>query len=289
MQTEIHGIEFTTQFGGRPFSRAMAQSAGITESQLRAGLRHGMVRTLMRGVYVEANAPDSLTLRREAVRTALAGSDGAIICGPTAAWLYGVGSQSPSVGPTRARSARSYQPHDLINQSGFQVTTPVRTSIDLALQLSTPDAVAAWDFLFGRYRVGRGAILAELSRFTRRDDHERITRCLALVDDRANCRAESLIRIAWVAGTLPTPIPGLVVRHESQRIRLALGLTEQQFGVVISRADQAADLAMLRRLGWGIVEVGARQVEAARPETLSRMLIGEYHRTLLSRVAPVSA
>jgi hypothetical protein len=276
-------------FSDQPFSRAIAQEAGLDESALRSGIRQGVYRNLLRGVYVANTVSDSPELRRQAVRVALGDGSQALVVGESAAWVYGAWTQSESRSVSRARSRSGYAPREIADLGGFETTTPLRTAIDMAEILDRPRAVACWDSLFREHKLTRNDMLVELPRFTNRARRERLQTCLALIDDRSRSIAESLIRVAWVEGPMPTPQPGLVVGMGAVQVRLALGLPEQQFGVLMAGDAQPPELAMLRHLGWSVIEVGARQVEAARSDTIRRMLLGEYHRALLRRVSSVSA
>lgn len=267
----------------------MAHVVGLDDHALRAGIRQGAFRNLLRGVYIANTVADSRDLRLKAVRIALGEGTDAIVVGDTAAWLHGAWTHSVTGSASRARSRASYSDREIVDLDGVAVTSPLRTAIDMAGILSLENAVACWDSLFREHSLKRNDFLIELPRFTNRARNKRLQSCLALTDDRSKSVAESLLRVAWVGGPMPTPQPGLLIGVGALQVRLALGLLEQQFGVVIGGSVQPTELAFLRRLGWSVVEVGARQVEAARPETIRRMLLGEYHRTLLERVADVSA
>lgn len=274
---------------GQPFSRSLAHAAGIHDHQLRTGIRRGDFRNLLRGIYVVDSVPDTRSLRFAAVRLALEAAPETLVVGETAAWLHGVWSKLGNSSVDRARSLRGYLDREIDTYDAVRFTGPTRTAIDLAIRLPLEQTVACWDGLFRDCGLTRNQILEELPRFPRDEHRRRLSSALALVDDRSGSIAESLLRVAWLGGQLPTPVPGLVVAVDSVQVRLGLALPAQQFGVVISGRVQAAELAAIRNSGWMIVEVGAQQVEAARAETLRRMLVGQYHRTLLSRVESASA
>src|SRR3954466_7311653 len=71
-----------------PFTPAMAARAGIGRAVLDRLHRDGRVRRLLRGVYVDATVPASVTLRARAL--ALVTGEGQVLVGQTAAWLHGV-------------------------------------------------------------------------------------------------------------------------------------------------------------------------------------------------------
>lgn len=267
----------------------MAQEFGISQQQLRSAIRKGLIRNVVRGVYVSEHACDGVELRCAAVKLAVAAQPDALICGQTAAWLHGVLPASPAAGVSWTRVAGGYVPRDVGELFGVKVTTPLRTAIDLADKLPKDHAVAVWDAFFRDHGVTRGQVLSELPRFNRGPLATTLRSCLVLVDERSDSFAESLLRLAWLRGALPTPTPGIVQTLGQMRVRLALGLIEQQYAVVVSGVIQPVEIAALRGAGWGVVEVGARQVTLTKPETLTRMLVGEYHRTLLARVTRGSA
>jgi hypothetical protein len=72
----------------RPFTHSHAAGVGISREVLRRMVREGLLRRVLKGVYVDAAAEDDLRMRARAV--ALAVPDSAVVTDRTAAWLHGV-------------------------------------------------------------------------------------------------------------------------------------------------------------------------------------------------------
>src|SRR5690242_14380341 len=71
-----------------PFTVPMAAEAGISEHALRKMVEAGVLRRVLRGVYVRASTPDSAELRAQAAFLVV--SPSAVLCDRTAAWLHGI-------------------------------------------------------------------------------------------------------------------------------------------------------------------------------------------------------
>ena len=70
----------------RPFTTPQAAAAGVGRNVLRRLEKLGLVRRLLRGVYVAAQAPDNLLLRAQAV--ALVVPEDGVVTDWTACWLH---------------------------------------------------------------------------------------------------------------------------------------------------------------------------------------------------------
>src|SRR5690349_3806692 len=78
---------------GRPFDRDAARDAGLLRDDVTELVALGMLRQPIRGVYVDAQAPDDLTTRAACLQLRL--PDDAAVCRLTAAWLLGVDGLTP--------------------------------------------------------------------------------------------------------------------------------------------------------------------------------------------------
>ena len=79
---------YATVFGPVPFTTADALRVGLARAALRGLVARGQVRRLVRGVFVDRAVGDSLEVRARAL--SLATPRGSVVCGRTAAWLWGV-------------------------------------------------------------------------------------------------------------------------------------------------------------------------------------------------------
>lgn len=210
------------EFPARPFVFAELHLLGITRTDLRRGLDSGQVRRVVRGVYAPASLPDDPESRLRAIGLAL--RPGQVACDRTAAWIHGVdlfGSAEhetvPNVetcalrGDPRSRlvgvrgRTRDLAPHDVMELSGIQTTTPLRTALDLGCVLHRRDALAALDNLRRLHGLTREDLLQELPRYHRRRGVVQLRLLVTLSDDRAESVRESWMRLAIHDAGLPRP------------------------------------------------------------------------------------
>jgi hypothetical protein len=240
-------------------------------------------------VYVDATVPLSPAVRARAL--ALVVGAGQVVVGTTAAWLHGV--DLPWADPARpvpvevrgrarphADRPLPYAGHDLQTVVGVRCTTPLRTALDLGRQLAPDRALAALDGLLRLGSFTHTALMAELPRFGGLRGAAQLRGLAALADARADGPAESVLRLRWLDGRLPTPSPGLVVAGH----RLALGLPAHRFGAVLAGGLSDAALAALAAAGWRIVVVGAERVLRGDPTYVTGHLEREFHQHLLEQV-----
>lgn len=140
-----------------PFTAAMAKQWGVTEHQLRRLVAEGYVRRVLQGVYAAVQATDDVDFRATALGFVVPKT--AVVTDRTAAWLHGVAilpRSAPYRPPpisvfqtsgTRVRrpqvdgGLRTLRPDDITVVNGIQVTTPLRTAIDLGRLLWRFDAL----------------------------------------------------------------------------------------------------------------------------------------------------
>ena len=280
-----------------PFTPTMAARAGIGRAVLDRLHREGRVRRLLRGVYVDATVPSSVDLRARAL--ALVVGEAQVVVGLTAAWLHGVdlglpGADSPApvevhgrgraVSRNRGRPPR-YADRDLQAFAGVRCTTPLRTALDLSRRLAPDRALAAIDGLLRLRQFTHTALMAEVARFGGQPGSVQLREIAALGDARAEGSAESVLRLRWLHGHLPTPTPALRVGPVSgHAVRLALGLEVHRFGAVMEGRSTAAALAAVEASGWRVVVLSPDRVLRSDPEFLTAHLEREFHLHLLDQV-----
>lgn len=284
-----------------PFTPAMAARAGIGRAVLDRLHREGRLRRLLRGVYVDATLPSSVGLRARAL--GLVTGSHQIVVGRTAAWLHGVDLRvEPRVGHPRdqldtpvpvevlGRDRRGggrgrFSDHDLMVVEGVRVTTPLRTALDLGRHLSPDRAIAALDGLLRLGSFPHTALMAELPRFGSQHGVTQLRELAALADARADCAAESVLRLRWLHGRLPTPTPGLVVAGaRGFPVRLSLGLEMHRFGAVLAGRLGEQGRAALAGRGWRVLVLGPDRMLASEPGLVTGHLEREFHLHLLSQV-----
>ncbi len=187
-------------------------------------VRQHRVRRVMTDLYLPADEPDTVDSRARAASLVLPAH--AVAVDGTAAWIWGVDTRRPWAldlppqveffalrGNTRLRrrdvrsGVRDLAQTDLVELDGVRVTTPVRTSLDLACRRGPYDALAAMDGLARAQGVDQDALLRELPRFRRRRGVVQARRLVSLVDGRSESPGESFVRLALIDAGLPAPEP----------------------------------------------------------------------------------
>src|SRR5688572_13498844 len=142
----------------RPFTAREADAAGVGASLRHKLVGNGLVRPMVRGVFVASHVPDSFRLRVAAV--ALVAPPHTVVVDRTAAWIHGVDAlprsavhEMPSLdlfsrGTSRMRrtgvtsGVRDLLPADVDELGDVVVTTPLRKALDLGRLLWRFDALA---------------------------------------------------------------------------------------------------------------------------------------------------
>jgi len=282
-------LDALDSLGVRPFTLSAAERHGITEDVIRALLAAGRIRRVLRGVYVAADVPDELDLR--AACAALAAPDGTVVCGRTAAWLYGVDALAMGahrslpdidlmVPAGRAASRRSgvfgssgpLTDRDIVYVGTVPVTAPARTAADLARLLRRPDALAALDAMLRLRVVCAGDVQDVLGEFAGYRGVVQARQLVRLASPLAESPQESRARLRCVDAGFPVPEPQVVVRdHDGLFVaRLDLGWRLLRRGLEYdgdayhsSRDDQHHDRIRRARVeehGWGLAVVTSREV-----------------------------
>jgi hypothetical protein len=164
---------------GRPFDRTAAMDAGMRDHEVSGLLRSGALRQPVRGVYLDARAPDDLTSRAACLALRLPAD--AVIGRLTAAWLWGVDGRSPDardappvvecivpVGrqPLRRPGVRCYVAPldgDVREVGGVPVTTPTRTALDALRWLRPQMGLAVADALAATTDVRAAGLLERIA------------------------------------------------------------------------------------------------------------------------------
>lgn len=283
----------------RPFTSAEARALGASRHTLHLLVERGLVREVVRGVYVAAQVPDSIECRLSALRLVLPG--GAVVTDRAAAWLHGVDALPRSavhVAPDLqvfSRSAsrvrrpgvhsgiRTLAPDDVLSLDGVQVTTPVRTALDLGRLLPRYDAIAALD-AFRAWGVEIGEMEARLDRFRGFRGIVQLRDLVPKSDPRAESAPESALRLHWLDAALPAPHPQFWMYDEQGTavFRVDLALPEVRYAAEFQgerfhlsddqRAHDDRRTTWLRTRGWHVHEFWKEDVYApgADPQRMLR-------------------
>jgi very-short-patch-repair endonuclease len=246
-------------------------------------------RRLFHDVWVHAAVPDTREIRLAVVALVLPAY--AVICGPTAAWLYGADVRRRDdldihVSFPKGRRRRRQQGlvvtqetlavADVWEIRGIHVTSPVRTAFDCLRFLNRMEAVVAADALTQLRRT----TLEELeSYFASRRGLRNLRigrRRLDLVDPGAESPMESRMRLRLIDFGLPAPVTQFEVRTPSGAFvaRLDLAYPDCKVAVEYDGAwhfarrredDRRRDAA--RALGWIVLVFSADDVYGS-PEAM---------------------
>ncbi|MEV1288309.1 type IV toxin-antitoxin system AbiEi family antitoxin domain-containing protein [Micromonospora sp. NPDC049679] len=192
----------------------------------------------------------------------------AVIARHTAAALYGFGVVPadsvhvavPAGTPVPQRRGvvahESVLPfEELIEVFGIPCLPPARCAIELARQLSRPDALAVLDAALRSGTCGPEQLLVEVGRHDRLRGVCQARELVPLATPLPECRQESHLRLLLHDGRLPAPQPQLAVVDEwgVKRHRFDLGYEDQRVGIEYdgsSHLDRARMRHDRRRHNW---------------------------------------
>jgi len=269
-----------------PFTFAQAVARGVTPHRLRRLEGAGLVRRLLKGVYVVAQAPDGILLRARALSLVVPHTG--VVVDETAWWFWTSLLPSGShegVPPlqvfhrhrhARLRNelcvsgSRTFRPSDIARVEGVNVSTPLRTGLDLGRLLHRDRAIGALDSLLRHGSFTRQELLTGVERFRGMRGVRQLRDLAPVADPRAESPGESTLRLRWLdLPSLPVPEPQVSIRAGGVEVyRIDLGVTGLRYGCeydgVAFHLDAAADARRredLRvRFGWDVEGVGRRQV-----------------------------
>lgn len=278
----------------RPFTVPQARAAGMTRAAVRHLLDSGMVRPVLRDVYVDASVRETIELRAAAL--AVVAPAHTVVCDQTAAWLHGVDLQRevdpfwlPPLETYRAgghdglrrddcvRGKRGLDPLDVMEIGAVAVTTPLRTALDLGRLRRRHEAFAAMNALARAAGFGLPELAAELPRFRGMRGVVQLRYLAARVDPRLESPAESRVLIQLIEANLPLPEPQFVIVNafgvEMFRLDFAydeLMVALEYDGVAFHTGDERERhdqerRARLEAMGWTFVVLTAADVYGAKP------------------------
>ena len=278
----------------RPFTAAQARDIGITAWQLRVLLSEAVVRHVLHDVYIAGDVPDTIDVRLAAL--ALVTPPHAVVCDRTAAWVWGVDAFQPWEldmvppldtyvlrGRTRIRrpeaagGERDLSAEDVVTVGGIEVTTPLRTSLDLATGLSRNQALAVMESFARMHGVGKTQLRALLPRYRGRRGVVQARELIPLVDPRTESTGESFVKLAIHDAGLPQPQPQHWVSAggaAAYRLDLAyprLKICIEYDGEEFHSSDEAKEKDRrrrnwLREHGWVVIVVTKDDLRGARRE-----------------------
>jgi hypothetical protein len=269
---------------GEPFTLTDLPDLGLTRRELRGAVERGLVRRVLRAVYVVASEPDSIDLRASALRLVVRPHQ--VVVDRTAAWLHGVDTYSgveletgPPVetcalrGNTRSRRdgvhgrTRDLADGDLMELDGLRVTTPLRTALDLGCHLRRREAFAALCGLARVHDLAAADLVSGADRFRRRRGVIQLRELVPLVDPRIESAREAWTLLAIRDAGLPLPEPQVWIEidgvatfrldfaYRLRRICVEYDGADFHDLTVEQRAYDEARRQWLRDNGWTVIVV----------------------------------
>jgi hypothetical protein len=240
----------------QPFTTLQARDEGVGEKTLARLHRDGYLRRVLRGVYVAAQAADSLPLRARAL--ALVVPEHAAVVDWTAVWLYtgllppGQHHEVPPVslfrqaGHHRLRNQlcssgeRTLLKEDVQHVAGLAVTTPIRTAWDVGRLAHRDNAIGAIDALLRTGSFTDAQLVEGLRRFRGMRGVVQLRYLVSIADPRAESPGESLLRLRWLdLPGMPEPVPQVPVEDDEGRVvfRLDLGCPDLRYAAEYDGAE----------------------------------------------------
>jgi len=232
----------------QPFTRRQAVGAGLTDRHLRQLVACGLLRRMLKPVYVAGQVVDTVLLRAQALAFVVPGS--AVVTDWTACWLWtgidapGAHERAPELylfnrtPHTRLRNdlaisgARRFSPGDLAVVHGIAVTSPLRTACDIGRLFHRDRAIGALDALLRHGTFGLDQLLLEVERFRGMRGVRQLRALAPLADPRAESPGESTLRLRWLdEPSLPPPTPQVSIVLDGVEVyRIDLGVPEIRYG-----------------------------------------------------------
>lgn len=257
---QIHGMDLTHALRllrpdghlplplDQPFTHQLARANGLRPNDLTALVSAGVLRRPLRGVYVAATVPDSLSLRLACLRLVI--PPDCVVCDRHAGWLHGAemvlapGEHLQAMplavfrprGHDRLRNGlvdggeRSLLPSDVMEIEGVKVTTPLRTALDLGRVRWPERAIAALDAMLRLGAFEHEELLGHVHRFSGARWVRTLRTVAPLADARSESPGESVLRLKMVERRIPVE-PQVEVWDDARFVaRLDLADRESMFG-----------------------------------------------------------
>lgn len=288
---------------GLPFRVTRDGALGLSRSRLRALRRARRIRSVFRGVLVDARMPDTRELRCLALALVL--PPHGVICGCSAAWAFKIDAFQPKDrflltpqcmvphGTSRSRYAgvtciEGFLPDsDITVLNGVPITIPERTTVDLMRRLFRPSALSVADAMVRAELVAVEDLARRIGRLKGYPGIRQARDLVLLIDPRAESPGESWLRLRLVDAGFPHPHPQYeVIDHRGRVIaRLDLAYPDLQLAMEYDGkayhshdADQKHDEERRDLLtdayGWRIEPAGKDDILGTDPAY--ELKIGKY-------------
>lgn len=281
-----------------------AVAAGLRRRELTRLIEEGRLRRVVPGVLVDAERPEDLALRAEAI--ALRRPPNTVVVRRSAAWLCGLdvlppGSSianqplefavPPDCTPPRWPGCKGYRTPlpaaDLTEVAGVVLTTHPRTALDLGRHLPRLHAVAALDAFLHQGLVNPADLSERAAALSGRRNVARLRAVIDIGDAGAQTPGESWTRVRLIDAGLPRPrtqvpvvLPGrelcwLDMGYEDYLVAVEFDGGENHTAEV-DRAHDNERRERLKRAGWDFIVVRKGDVlrdDARFPGTTAEALL----------------
>jgi hypothetical protein len=289
-----------SKFPATPLTVSDLAELGVSRHQAQGLIRLGVLRRVLRGVYLRTDVPLTIAIRAACLAKVL--PDHAVVCDHTAAWLHGVDCQPPAAqdaplpldvvsvdGADRTTRAgthggkRTLADDEIWIIGGVKVTSPTRTACDLARRRGRRQALAVLDAFMRHCGLSHDDYRVMARRFRGRRGCIQLRELVEHANGRAESLRESWVRMEIIDAGLPAPKPQVWVRLPGVgRRRLDLGYPGRKVGVEYDGdehhsedADVEADRerrAAFEANGWQIIVVRSEDLDGKRLEAWLDML-----------------
>jgi hypothetical protein len=240
---------------GRPFPVSRAGALGFTWNDLRVLRYEHQLRSLFRGVLVDARVPDTRELR--CLGLALVLPPRGVICHSSAAWALGVDAFQPRDrflltpqcmvphGTSRSRHTgvvclEGYLPdEDIMIVNDVPMTVPGRTTVDLMRRLRRPYARSVADAMVRAEHVTIDELARRVRRLRRYPGIRQARELVLLIDPRAESPGESWLRLRLIDAGFPHPRPQFEVIDHRGRIIARIDLAYPEINLAIEYDGRA--------------------------------------------------
>lgn len=232
----------------RPFTLRQAAAGGVSRQRLRSLEKWGLVRRLVKGVYVAAQIPDSKVLRAQAL--SLVVPTNAVATDWAACWFHtgidsaGAHLRDPELtvfrprGHDRLRNGlcesgeRTFGHGDIWTVADLCVTSPLRTAWDLGRLAHRDRAIGALDALLRHGTFTADELVGGVERFKGMRGVVQLRALAPLADPRSESPGESTLRLRWLdLPSLPAPTPQVEITVSGIEVyRIDLGVPELRYG-----------------------------------------------------------
>lgn len=273
----------------RPFTRSQGLAAGLTPGRLRGPT----YRTVLRGVYVEADVPDTPLVRAGAAL--LVHPPSAAATHFTAARLVGAPVPPHANEHVTVRDPADRRPRpgllchvaalevdEIRLLSGLRISAPHRLFVELASALTLVDLVVVGDWLVRRGHTTPGRLVDHCRRFRGRYAAQ-AREAAAYVRERVDSPMETKLRLLLVLAGLPEPVVNYELRDDFGAVVMRLDLSYPQLQLAIeydgrhhleSAQQWERDVERRELLGddrWRLITVTSKGIHREPEQTVLRV------------------